>query len=351
MIPQLMLGTVHQILGLAEKMVEEGKKTIAFDPESFAGYSNVAAGALMLDQLGEAEDAMRRASDHKAEDPTLLFVRHDIAFLKADDPARARLVALSIGKPGDEDLIADKEAFVLAYYGRLQQARGMSRHAVDLAQQAAQPESSAIYEAGAALREAMFGNVAEARGRAKAALTLSKNREVVYGAGLALALSGDSGRSQGLMDDIEKRFGEDTSVRYAYAPELRAVLAINGGEPLKALEALRVAINYELGEPRSTIHGFYGALYPAYVRGLAYLAAHEGMNAAGEFQKIIEHRGVVVSDPIGALAHLQLGRAFEIAGDHDKARSAYQDFVTLWKDADPDIPIYKQAKAEFAKLQ
>ena len=171
-----------------------------------------------------------------------------------------------------------------------------------------------------------------------------------YGAAFALALSGDSSRAQALANDLERRFPEDTSVWFAYLPELRALLALERGDPSKSIDLLQVAIPYEFGTPRSSIHGFFGALYPMYVRGEAYLAAHEGAEAAAEFQKILDHRGIVVSDPIGALARLQLGRAFALSGDKTKARTAYQDFLTLWKDADPDIPILKEAKAEYAKL-
>ena len=184
-----------------------------------------------------------------------------------------------------------------------------------------------------------------------AALELSKDREVEYGAAFALALSGDSSRSQTLANDLESRFPEDTSVRFSYLPALRALLALNHGEPAKAIELLQIAVPYELGAPRSSHTWYFGALYPVYVRGEAYLAARQGAEAAAEFQKILDHRGIVVSDPIGALAHLQLGRAFALSGDKAKAKAAYQDFLTLWKDADPDIPILKQAKAEYAKLQ
>jgi tetratricopeptide (TPR) repeat protein len=184
-----------------------------------------------------------------------------------------------------------------------------------------------------------------------AALELSKELYVEYGAAFALALSGDSSWSQALATDLERRFGEDTSVRFSYLPALRARLALNHGEPSKAIELLQIAAPYELGEPRSAIHGNFGALYPVYVRGEAYLASHQGSEAAAEFQKILDHRGIVVSDPIGALAHLQLGRALALSGDKTKAKKSYQDFLTLWKDADPDIPILKQAKAEYASLQ
>ena len=147
------------------------------------------------------------------------------------------------------------------------------------------------------------------------------------------------------------RFPEDTSVRFSYLPALRARLALTQGDASKALERLQAALPREVGTTRSSVSGLFGALYPVYVRGEAYLAARRGAEAAAEFQKILDHRGIVVSDPIGALAHLQLGRAFALAGDKTKAKTAYQDFLTLWKDADPDIPIFKQAKAEYAKLQ
>ena len=185
------------------------------------------------------------------------------------------------------------------------------------------------------------------------ALELSKSRDVAFGAGFALALSGDSSRSQALTEDLSRRLPEDTRVQFTYAPTLRALLALNHSQPSKALELLQTTIPYELGSPNKGGSEFLlgaGNLYPAYVRGLAYLAAHQGAEAAGEFQKILDHRGIVLSDPIGALAHLQLGRAYALSGDKTKAKSAYQDFLTLWKDADPDIPILKQAKAEYANL-
>ena len=172
-----------------------------------------------------------------------------------------------------------------------------------------------------------------------------------YGAAIALALAGDSSRAQTLANDLDERFGEDTSVRFAYLPDIRALVALNRRSPSTALDLLESAAPYELGQPRSSIHGYFGALYPIYARGLAYLSAHQGAQAAVEFQRILDHRGIVVSDPIGALARLQLSRAFVLAGDKAKARSAYQDFLALWKDADPDTPILKQAKAEYAKLQ
>ena len=172
-----------------------------------------------------------------------------------------------------------------------------------------------------------------------------------YGAALAFALTGDTLRAQTLANDLQKRFGQDTSVKFSYLPTLRALLSLNNGEPSKAVEVLQIAAPYDLGAPRSSYHGIFGPLYPVYFRGQAFLAAHQGAQAAAEFQKILDHRGIVVSDPIGALARLQLGRAFVLLGDKAKAKTAYQNFLTLWKNADPDTPVLKQAKQEYAGLQ
>jgi tetratricopeptide (TPR) repeat protein len=213
-------------------------------------------------------------------------------------------------------------------------------------------EKVALYESGAALWEAFFGNMPAARQTALRALVISKNRDVQYGAAFALALAGDSDRAQDLANDLEKRYPEDTAARFSYVPAIRALLALNHGQPPKAIELLQIAAPYDLaGPPSAAPPGYFGMFFPVYVRGLAHLAAHQGVEAAAEFQKILDHPGIVISDPIGALAHLQLGRAHVLSGDTAKAKAAYQDFLTLWKDADPDIPVLKQAKAEFAKLR
>jgi predicted Zn-dependent protease len=181
-------------------------------------------------------------------------------------------------------------------------------------------------------------------------MQLSRDREVLYGAALALALSGDSFRARNITDDLDRRFPEDTSVRSSYVPVLRSSLAMNQGQALKALELLQIAVPYELGTHRSSIHGNFGALYPVYMRGQAYLAAHQGEEAAVEFQKILDHRGVVVSDTVGALAHLQLGRAYVMQGNKAKAKTAYESFLALWKDADAEMPVLARAKSEYASL-
>jgi TolA-binding protein len=276
---------------------------------------------------------------------------YDIAFLKGDQAGMEQAVARARARSLGENWMSNKEALALAYSGHLQKARSMSRRAVDQAQQAAQRERAGLWEAGAAVREAFFGNTSEARTKAIGALELSKDREVEYGAAFALTLSGDFSRAQALADDLERRFPEDTSIRFSYLPVLHARVALSHGDASKAIEMLQVAVPHELGAPRSSINALFGALYPIYVRGEAYLAAHKGTDAAAEFQKILDHHGIVVSDPIGALARLQLGRALVMSGDKAKAKTAYEDFLTLWKDADRDIPILTQAQAEYAKIR
>jgi len=342
---------VYHASGKFDKAIEESWKAITLDQDFAILYNNLAISYLYLGRLGEAETILQRASERKLEIPHFLVQRYEIAFLKGDKAGMERAAALGRGKPGVEDWMSDEEASVLAYSGHLQRARRMLGRTVDFAQHSGQREKAALWQTGAALWEAFFGNAPQARRGAAAALELSKELYVEYGAAFALALAGESSRPQTLATDMERRFGEDTGARFSYLPALRARLALNRGENSAAIELLQIAFPYELGVPRSAIHGNFGALYPIYVRGEAYLAARRGAEAAGEFQKILDHRGIVVSDPIGALAHLQLGRAFAVSGDKIKAKSAYQDFLTLWKDADADIPILKQAKAEYARLQ
>jgi tetratricopeptide (TPR) repeat protein len=227
----------------------------------------------------------------------------------------------------------------------------VSARAVSEAEQTAQRERAALWGAGDAVREAFFGNLPEAKKSATATLEQSKDRAVEYGSALALAMSGDSSRSETLANDLDIRFPEDTAVQFSYLPVIRARLALNRGDASKAIELLQTAVPHQLGVPPSAISGLFGALYPIYMRGEAYLAEHRGAEAAAEFKKVLDHPGIVVADPIGAMAHLQLGRALAVSGDKAKANIAYQDFFALWKNADRDIPVLTQAEAEYAKLQ
>jgi eukaryotic-like serine/threonine-protein kinase len=339
-------GIIYPSFGKHEAAAEEAKIAIRLVPDFPIGHVILANSYLALGHLDEAETTIQRALEHKLQNPFFPIDLYVIAFLKGDKTGMEREAAQARGKPRVEDWMSDSESLVLAYSGHLEKARKMSQRAADLARQADHRETAALYETDAALREAFFGNALPARQRAMAALGLSTSRDVEYAVAFALALSGDSSRSQTLADDLARRFPEDTRVVFTYLPTLRALLALNRSEPSKAVELLQTAIAYELAA-RPRAH----RLYPAYLRGEAYLASRQGREAVLEFQKILDHRGIVVSEPIGALAHLQLGRAYVLAGDKGKALAAYKDFLTLWQDADPDIPILKKAKAEYAKLQ
>ena len=246
--------------------------------------------------------------------------------------------------------MAHNQALVLARLGRMREARTFWGRAVALAQQDGRHEVAATYEAAQAVCEAHFENAGAARTWARSALDLAKGRDVEYASAFALALSGDSAGSQRLAEDLAKRFPEDTPVQFEYLPTLRALSAISRKAPLDAIQRLETALPYDLAMPGTAFFAKFGGLYPAYARGQAYLEAGRGREAAAEFQKVLDHRGIVLADPVGALAHLQLGRAYAVSGDRTRAKSAYEDFLTLWKDADRDIPILIRARAEHAKL-
>lgn len=346
----VLAGVVHKTPGRYEKALAEARKAIELEPDFFVSYYSLGVLNVYLGRLQEGESALRAATARGLDADEFIMLAYDIDFLKDDRAAMDREAARARVRPGGENWMSAREAFVAAYSGHLQNARIISHRAVDQAQQAGQPERGALWAAGAAIREALFGNRKEASEWAHSALKLSTDREVEYGNALAFVIAGDSSHAQALADQMEKQFPEDTAVRFNYLPTIRAVLAINRAEPQQALELLQVAAPHEMGIPYSAISGLFGALYPVYVRGQAYLAANKPTQAAAEFQKILDHRGIVVNDPIGALAHLQLGRAYALSGDKNKAKTAYQEFLMLWKDADPDIPLLKQAKAEYAEL-
>ncbi|MGB9434317.1 MAG: winged helix-turn-helix domain-containing protein [Candidatus Acidiferrum sp.] len=350
----LLSGAIYNTLGKYENSVDEAKIAIEIDPDFSIGYSILAGSLLALGRTGEAENALQRAADRELDIPDFHVQRYVLAFLKNDKTAMERETAQSREKPSVDDWMSNAEGFVSAYSGHLEEARKKSRLATDLARKEGRQDTQGLYETDAAVREALFGNVSVARQRAADALELSKSRDVEYGAVFALALSGDSSRCQTVIDDLSKRFPEDTVVQFTYLSVLRALLALNRGQPANAVEMLQTAIAYEGGtttEGGSEVLLGAGNLDAAYVRGLAHLAAHHGDEAAAEFQKILGHRGIVLCDPIGALAHWQLGRAYAMSGDRSKATSAYNNFLTLWKNADPDIPVLKRAQAEYGKLQ
>jgi eukaryotic-like serine/threonine-protein kinase len=301
----------------------------------------VAISYLDLGRLKEARATADEAQAKKLDSPDLRFFLYLLAFSQNDVAGMAKQAAWAAGKPGLEDLLLANEADTAAYFGRLKKAREFSRQAVASAERNGEREVAADYEAGAAMREAVLGNAADARDRTVVALKLSTGHDVECVAALAFAFTGDA-KAQALADDLAKRYPEDSLVQFYYLPTIHAELAFSHGDFSRSITALETAVPYELGSG--------SVLYPVFVRGQAYLASHQGNEAAAESQKILDHPGVVLNEPIGALAHLQISRAYAMQGNTAKAKAAYQDFLTLWKDADPDIPILKQAKAEYAKL-
>jgi len=302
--------------------------------------------------LNRVEDAAATVREARGEglDSALGPTAYLIAFYQDDTSEMARKVAAAAGKTGEEDLLLALEADTAAYFGHLGRARQLSRQASNSAKRAGEKEASAAYEATAWLREGLFGNTTKGLEQTRMAMTPSSGRDVYYGFGLASAYAKNVKATQRFVEGFEKGFVEDTDVQFNYLPTLRARLALIHSNPRQAIDSLEIAAPYELGLPSGSFYNWPN-LYPVYVRGEAYLAAHRGREAAAEFQKILDHRGIVLNEPIGALAHLQLGRAYAMHGDTTKARAAYQDFLTLWKDADPDIPILIQAKAEYAELK
>jgi eukaryotic-like serine/threonine-protein kinase len=348
----LLGGLSSQGTGRFERAIEVTRQKIADDPDFIYSYQNLASSYFLLGRFSEVESTLQNASERKIDEPYFLVIRYNIAALTGEKDQMDRAVALASGKHGAEYWVAHAEALALARSGRLQDARRSSSRAVALALQAGEREEAASYRAARAVWEAAYGDPAEAKKSAMAALELARGRDVEYAAGFALGLSGDSSRAEELAGDLEKRFPEDTFVRFTYAPVLRALSTLQRGKPTDSVEQLQIALRYELAANGLNFNHFcLGGLHSAYVRGNAFLAAHRYAEAAAEFQKILNHRGIVGLDPIGALARLQLGRAYAFSGDRTNAKSAYQDFVTLWKDADPDTPVLKQARAEYARLQ
>jgi serine/threonine protein kinase len=343
-------GAIYPVTGQYEKGIEAGKEAIRLSPNFSPSYVLPMFDYIALNRLDEAKATYEQAIERKLKSGLFPLLLYQIAFLQNDGAGMAQQVAASAGKPGLEAILLANKADTAAYSGRLREAREFSRRAVDSADRAQEKEAAAAYSVSSGLREALFGNADEARQLASLAMKHPAGHDVQYGSALALAYAEDDGRAQALAADLGKNFPEATIVQFNFLPTIRGKLAVNKGSASEAIESLRTATQFELGQTTYSIYRC-NAVYPVYVRGEAYLAAHQGSEAAGEFQKILDHRGVVLNEPIGALAHLQLGRAYALQGDTAKARAAYRDFFTLWRDADPDIPVLIAAKAEYAKLK
>jgi eukaryotic-like serine/threonine-protein kinase len=349
-VPLTNLGVLYQTLGEYDKSLAKYREVMEPRPADSLDFGNVVLAYLHLNRLDESRAAANEALSKNLDSGDLHAALYELAFLKKDPAGMAEQVSWSSGKPGKENLMLCLEAATAAHSGKLRFARGLADRAAASAARAGENEMAAGSESTAALWEALYGNAAEARRRVDGTMAQSKGRDAEYAAALALALIHDSVRAQVLAIDLKKRFPEDTVVRFNYLPTLQAQIALaipKGGA--KAAEALAATSPYELGMPGGTT--FLNNLYPVYVRGEAFLATQQGPQAAAEFHKILDWPGVVVNEPIGALAPLGLARSYAMQGKTAEAKAAYQDFLTLWKDADPDIPVLKQAKAEYAKLQ
>ena len=342
------LGALSGTLGNWEKALEEFREAQRLEPSNSLNYVTLSLAYMNLNRLDEAEAVYKQAEERKLESEFLLWVRYWLAFLKDDTAQMAQLVSAAMGKLGAEDLLLAMQADTEGWYGTLKNAHQLTGRAMDAAQHNDAKERAAGYQAEAALREVEAGNREQARAEAKAALKLGPNRDVRVIAALALALAGDTAGAEKLAAELDKTCPRCTLVQRYWLPTIRASVALERKDPNRAIELLKVASTIELGAPTPSLTIF---LCPVYLRGEAYLMLHDGNRAAAEFQKFIDHRGLVVNFPWGALARLGLARAYAMQGDTPKAKAAYQDFLTLWKDADPDIPILKEAKAEYAKLQ
>jgi DNA-binding winged helix-turn-helix (wHTH) protein/tetratricopeptide (TPR) repeat protein len=341
------LGLIYSELGIYDKALAAFEAALKLSPESGNRYATLVSGYLQLNRLDEAkatgEEAQRRNIDYPEVHLNLYWVN----FLRHDAAGMEREAAGMMGRPGHEDQMLNYEADTAFHGGQLGKARLLTQRAVEAARKSDEKEAPALYLANAALREALVGNTAIAKQQAQAALAISNSRDAVGLSALALQLAGDSAQAKGLASDLEKRFPQTTIVQSHYLPAIRAEALLREKAYGKAIEALAAAAPHELG---GNIESLIFVLYPVYLRGKVYLAAKQGPAAVIEFQKILDHPGVVRSEPIGALARLELGRAFALSGDKTKARVAYQEFFSLWKDADPDIPLLKQAKMEYSRM-
>jgi len=337
--------------GHYDKAAEEGLKAIELDPDYSIGYMNVAFAYIYLDRLEDAEAILRRASERRIEITEFALCRYFIAFLRGDQAAMEKEVTQRQAKLEAEGLFEHQEALTSAYQARLKEAARLSDRAILLSRQAALRERAAQFLGARAVWSALFGVREEGQKNAAAALALYQSRDADYGPAFALALLHQSAQAHKIVVDLEKRYPQDTSVQFSYLPALRALEALNQGDPAKALEMTQVATPYDLAVPGTAFYAgsFFGALYPVYVRGLAYSRLGRPREAAAEFQKILDHPGIVLNDPIGPMARLQLARALSASGDGAKSAAAYQDLLALWKDADPDIPVVQQARAESAR--
>jgi eukaryotic-like serine/threonine-protein kinase len=333
------LGAMYAVLAQYEKALATFREALRLDPDVPTRQLQLADTYISLNRFQEALAATEQLQARRPDASELHLFLYRIAFCENDAAGMAREEAWSVGKPGYELFFLNLEAGRSDYHGKVREARELTDRATALAEREQRAETAANYQGWQALTEALFGNGREAQNRAAAALKVSSTRPIVALA----AVAGERTRAQALIAELDKRYPDDTFLHNSWLPLVNAQLALKRNDAQTAIQILQRAQPYELA--------FEDALVSAFVRGSAYLAARRPVEAAAEFQKILDHRGVVFIAPWGPLAHLGLARAYVLQNDIVKARAAYQDFFTLWKDADPDVPILIAAKSEFSKLK
>ena len=346
-IPHVNLGDILVGVGRWEEAAAEERAALRLKPDIRQAHMDLALYSIGLNQPDTAESVIREAIVQGLSATYLRLPIYYLAFVRNDTGRMEQLLGEAAGKE-DERRVLSAQSDTEAYYGRLNKARAFSRRAVESELREESKEATALEQANAALREAEFGSPVLARERVAAALAETPSWSVMMLSALALARIGDTARAKAMAQDLQKDNPSNTPLNGYWLPAIKATIEINEGRPEGAIAVLESAAPYELAgeEPLCS-----GPLYPAYLRGQAYLLLHDGAAATAEFQKFRDHRGIVLNYPLGALAHLQLGRAYAMSTDTTRAKAAYQDFLTLWKNADPDIPILKEAKAEYAKLR
>jgi serine/threonine protein kinase/tetratricopeptide (TPR) repeat protein len=328
--------------GQFEKAISLADESSRLEPASPFGYAHAAGSYMALNRLEEARSILQRAVDAKADNLFIHRGLYELALLNGDADGMQREMKWSEGKPS-EYLLLNEATSVAASRGQMQKARELMLRSAQVSDRMGFKETTSDTQSAFAVTEAEVGNAAKAKELAASSSALAYSRSNMESAMVALAMTGDVSRAHAIADDLDHRFPEDTLLHQVSIPCVRAVIELHRKNPEAAIQSLQAATPYELGANQG--------LFPIYVRGLTYLQAKRGAEAAAEFQKIVDHRAIAPTAPEHSLAKLGLGRAYAISGDTSKARAAYQDFLALWKDADPDIPILKEAKADYAKLQ
>jgi len=346
------LGVNYFTMGQFERAAAVTREALRLEPANIIGYNNLGVAYFSMNRLDEAKSTFEEALTRKLDGPYLRQSIYYLDFLRKDAPGMQQQFAWAMGKPGAEDILLSAESDTEADHGHLRKSRQLSAQAEESSKRNDSKETAAFWQGNEALREVELGNAADGLKQAREALNLAPGRDVKVEAALALARGGDVATAQKLVDALNQEFPLDTLMQNYWLPTVRAAIALQRHDSAKAIAILRASVPYELADPPPFSAG---TMYPVYLRGQAYLssgnASGNGELAAAEFQKILEHPGVTVNFPLSALSHLGLGRARALSGDKARARTAYQDFFALWKDADSDIPILKLAKTEYAKLQ